>query len=498
MDRALIIFTKIPRPGKTKTRMMPYLSGDECAALHFAFLRDIAADVSDLGAALYVAWTDPEEDPGSADSDTPGSGGADGPAELREIFPDAVFFRQEGDGLGIRMDRAMNRVLGVGHDSAVLIGVDTPHAVRAGVGEAFRLLEGGSDFVFGPAADGGYWLVGQKRPCREIYSLEKYSHPRVLEQTIGRIPDGESCSLLGRTFDVDDIGDLLRLRRLARTGSVQAAEGGDERLLSGHDPAEGSADRADSGDTDTAAGWLDARVGENTAAFLRDHHIISVIIPVYNEEKCLPAFLKELEKLGEACEVIFADGGSSDSTASLIRDRGFRLVESARGRGPQLNAGARASRGDILFFLHADAELPPDAAAEILEVSEKCDVGCFGIAFHSRNFFMWTNRVISNFRAKRRHIVFGDQGMFMDRDLFFRTGMFPPLPLMEDFRYSLDLRAAGLTFGMTRHRLYVSDRRYRGSTADKLRVMKHMYLLRRRFLAGEDIEKITREYPDVR
>ena len=99
MDRAVICFTRAPVPGQTKTRLMPLLSGEACAELHAAFLRDVARACRETGAAVYVAYT-PE--------------GGRGP--LVDIFPFARgLFPQEGADLGQRMAAAMDRVLALGH-----------------------------------------------------------------------------------------------------------------------------------------------------------------------------------------------------------------------------------------------------------------------------------------------------------------------------------------------------------------------------------------------
>lgn len=98
----------------------------------------------------------------------------------------------------------------------------------------------------------------------------------------------------------------------------------------------------------------------------------------------------------------------------------FKLLLSEKGRANQMNLGAEKSHGDILLFLHCDSELPPGPLEEICRVMKDHRAGCFGIAFHSRNFFMFTCRVISNHRIKDRKVMFGDQGIFIDRELFFR------------------------------------------------------------------------------
>ena len=163
-----------------------------------------------------------------------------------------------------------------------------------------------------------------------------------------------------------------------------------------------------------------------------------------------------------------------------------------------MNAGAKESHGDILFFLHCDSELPENPLATIRRVMRDHAAGCFGIAFHSWNFFMWTCRVISNHRVKDRKVMFGDQGIFVDRNLFFEVGMFPEIPIMEDYQFSLILKEMGVKLGMARSRIYTSDRRFPKGTIPKLKVMWKMNRLRKMYRDGVDIETISKMYKDIR
>ena len=101
----------------------------------------------------------------------------------------------------------------------------------------------------------------------------------------------------------------------------------------------------------------------------------------------------------DKCEILFVDGGSKDRTLSMIDPR-FRVLHSEKGRANQMNLGAKESSGDILFFLHSDSELPKHPLAEIRYVMKDHLAGCFGIAFHSKHFFMWTCRIISNHQIR--------------------------------------------------------------------------------------------------
>ena len=224
---------------------------------------------------------------------------------------------------------------------------------------------------------------------------------------------------------------------------------------------------------------------------------ISIIIPTYNEESTIERLMETLEPLNERCEILFVDGGSTDGTLALLKDR-YPVIQSPKGRAKQMNKGAEESSGDVLFFLHCDSEVPATALEEIETVMKKYRAGCFGIAFHSKHFFMWTCRVISNHRIKDRKVMFGDQGIFIDRELFFEAGMFPNLPIMEDYQFSLTLKEMGVKLGIAKHRIYTSDRRFPKKTIPKLKVMWKMNRLRKMYRNGVPIDRISKMYRDVR
>lgn len=197
MKRAWICLTRIPEPGRTKTRLLPILSPEECAALHTAFLRDLAAVAEKTEAALFVAYT-PE-----------GDGGA-----LRAIFPHAAgFFPQEGDGLGARMANALERVLGFGYDECVLTGSDLPEMTAAHLASGFRALEG-ADAALGPTEDGGYYLVGLKAPCRALFEKQTYGVSTVFEATLAAAE--EAGCRVARALPCRDVDTPEELRALWR------------------------------------------------------------------------------------------------------------------------------------------------------------------------------------------------------------------------------------------------------------------------------------------
>ncbi|MGH8750092.1 MAG: TIGR04283 family arsenosugar biosynthesis glycosyltransferase [Burkholderiales bacterium] len=164
--------------------------------------------------------------------------------------------------------------------------------------------------------------------------------------------------------------------------------------------------------------------------------MISIIIPVYNEEKALPATLARVFEQSGDYEIIIADGGSSDRTREIAHyPLGARWLSAPKGRATQMNAGARAAKGEWLLFLHADTLLPANALARIAALNETILAGGFRQRFSGND---WRLRLISflhNWRCSRTHIFYGDQSMFVRRKLFAELGGFPEVPMLEDLEF---------------------------------------------------------------
>ena len=223
---------------------------------------------------------------------------------------------------------------------------------------------------------------------------------------------------------------------------------------------------------------------------------LSLIIPVYNEGAAIGACLDNLAGLEGEVEILFADGGSTDGTPAAIGDR-YPVLPCPKGRAAQMNTAARAARGQVLWFTHCDSLLPADGPAQIREaVARGAQFGCFHIAFDYHGPFMGCNTYFSNRRARRSHIAFGDQGIFVTRERFLQEGGFPQLPIMEDYEFSRRMKRQGVPLVVLPGTIVTSGRRYRGEYP--LVTMARMFYLRCLYRAGVDPETIARKYRDIR
>lgn len=438
-NNALIIFTREPVPGKTKTRLMPYFTGEECAELHKRFLMDYAAEMQSMN--LIICYTGGE------------------PCEIRAAFGEGpTYVEQEGETLGARMNKAIKDAF-VTYDKVVLVGTDIPELKASTINKAFSELDE-ADVVIGPTTDGGYYLIGMKAPCDAAFDVKKYGGASVFEETIASIEaSGAKVATVDTYSDIDEPVDVQGYRKRMRS---------DKRLQKSH-------------------------TGRYLASKLR----VSIVIPIYNEEKTIAKMLEQMRPYKDDAEIMFVDGGSKDRTVEIIGDE-FTVIHSEKGRANQMNNGAKASTGDVIFFLHCDSTLPPDIITEIRNCMVGNAYGCFGVKFNSKHFFMWTNEHISNHRAWKRGLPFGDQGIFIDRELFFEVGMFPVLPIMEDYEFGRRLAALGIKPGKTHGRITTSSRRYGKSTLDIMKTEYKMWNLRRLYRRGTDIERISELYRDIR
>ena len=167
-------------------------------------------------------------------------------------------------------------------------------------------------------------------------------------------------------------------------------------------------------------------------------------MPVLNEADGIVEALTALAPLrARGVEIVVADGGSGDATAALARPLADIVVAAPRGRGRQMNAGAAASHGDALLFLHADTRLPPDADALIGDgfATTGCAWGRFDVRITGAHRLFPVIAAAMNLRSRLTGIATGDQAIFTSLPAF--GPGFPDLPLMEDIALTKRLKRIG-------------------------------------------------------
>ena len=221
--------------------------------------------------------------------------------------------------------------------------------------------------------------------------------------------------------------------------------------------------------------------------------LISVIIPTYNEEHTIGSLLENLKELG-AEEVIVADGNSADRTVEMASAYA-RVIRSKTGRALQMNAGARASSGDVLVFLHADVRLRPGALAAVKESLRNPDVvgGNFDIRYEGSDWVAAAFTSVNRWR-RRLGVFYGDSGIFCRRRVFESLGGYAPWPILEDYDFARRLRKAG-RLALLDEPIWVSDRRWR--TSGLLPTLWSWFWVQGLYLAGVEPQRLAGLYRPV-
>ncbi len=227
---------------------------------------------------------------------------------------------------------------------------------------------------------------------------------------------------------------------------------------------------------------------------------ISVIIPVFHEEEVVNQAVRALRKLDrhDQLEIIVVDGDPEEQTLRALEDARVVHVRSDKGRGKQMNAGARLAGGDVLLFLHADTELPPDALPRIQSVMS--DAGCMGGSFDlgirsDRTCFRLIE-CAANVRSRITRVPYGDQAIFLRRDFFLDLGGFHELPLMEDVDLMRRVRRSGARIEIIDEKVKTSPRRWEKEGV--LYCTLRNWTLTLLYLLGTSPERLVTFYKDDR
>jgi len=379
MPQRLIVFTRFPEPGKTKTRLIPALGPEGAARLQRQMTEHILATAAKVSSRAGLT------------TEVRYEGGNTG--LMQEWLGSQFSYRPQGPGdLGRRMALAFEQAFRDSKKAAVIVGSDIPGISAGIIQQAFEGLQK-KDLVLGPARDGGYYLIGMKNTIpaatrARLFEGINWGTGDVLSQTSETARElGLRFILLESLVDVDCPVDLDHWQKVKKTAANPS-------------PLQN----------------------------------ISIIIPTLNEAAAIVRTVSPLEGV-ENLEVIVVDGGSVDETAELARSRGAKVIQSDPGKAVQMNTGAKAAAGDILVFLHADTRLPDHFSHQIVSALNQTGVaaGAFRLSINSTRAGIRIIERMANLRSRLLQLPYGDQALFMRRVLLEEIGGFPELPIMEDF-----------------------------------------------------------------
>lgn len=201
---ALIIFTRVPIAGQTKTRLMPVFTGEECADLHTCFLQDIFEKAKQVEADLFVFYTPVDQE-----------------EKLKNILSEgAAYFPQHGIDLGEKMRNAIQFTLRQGYEKSVLIGSDCPQIEVKSLEDSFETLND-HDIVIHPTTDGGYYLIGMKKDYKSIWKMKRYGTNTVIRDTLLHMEKEKLKISVGKIYyDIDEPKDLKCLYEDLKTNAI--------------------------------------------------------------------------------------------------------------------------------------------------------------------------------------------------------------------------------------------------------------------------------------
>lgn len=428
--KALIVFMRYPETGKVKSRLAASIGATEAAQIYEKLARHT------LGVASEFLAANPKVR-GIVSFSPRGRH-----AQMASKFAGPwEFMPQEGSHLGERMGNADMALRSSGFEHVVLVGSDVPDLDPRDLSEAFETLDQGQA-VLGPASDGGFYLIGLGEPCRTVFAPRIWGTGEVLRRTEGLLRHhGFQVARIRCRPDLDEARELH---------------------------------------------LLEAR------PLFQDR--LSVIIPTVGFGPALRCTLDLLQdQIWPGDEIIVVQGASGAVPDREERTDTIRVIKSPRGRGLQLNAGAAAARGNLLFFLHDDS-LPPAGFPFAIRracTNKSMGIGCFQLQFSPTDPSLDLVARWANFRSRHLGLPYGDQGLFCRRDFFERLGGFNRPYLMEDVDLVARCRQHGKVVVLPLKIRTSSERYLRNGV---LRASMQNHLLMCMHLLGVDDRKLYRIY----
>lgn len=394
MNQNLVVFTRYPEPGRTKTRLIPALGTEGAATLQ--------RQMTEHTLATVARWLAQEHQSRGSTVRVLRTGGSG--AQFRAwLGADWVYEAQVAGDLGDRMAAALATGVAAGHHRVVIIGIDCPGITSELLNQAFGALQT-QDLVLGPALDGGYYLVGLRAEALTLavpalFTEMAWGTNQVLAETLHRAAQqGLAVMQLPPLQDVDDPEDLPLWEQFCPK----------QRTI----PAKPR---------------------------------ISVIIPTKNEAVQLPQILERLRRIAPQAERILCDGGSTDDTVAIAQTHHTPVLIETGGRARQLNRGAALAQGEILLFLHADTQLPEGFEAIAQQTLAQAGVvaGAFELRIEGEGLGLRAVEWGVRWRSRLLQLPYGDQAIFLRKDVFEAIGGFADLPIMEDFELMRRLQRQG-------------------------------------------------------
>ncbi len=376
----IIIFTRYPQPGTTKTRLIPLIGKDGAVLIHRKMALKTVSTCQRYSSSSRVTIEIHYE-------------GCEEQLMKQWLGNSFPYKKQAGGNLGNRMTHAFNDAFQKGSQRVIIIGTDCPELMTDHLKAAFDSLNDNL-LVFGPAFDGGYYLIGLRNDAYNIaipklFRNIEWGSSTVLDTTVKNVRFLDiSFNLLPFLHDVDRPEDISFWERTQKR--------------------------------------------------------LSVVIPMLNEAENIDTTLSRI-KNGTNVEIITVDGGSTDGTVEKARAHGVNVYNSSKSRAAQMNQGFLQTTGEIVVFLHADTLLPVDYDVLVRTTLEDPHIicGAFSLEINSHHKGL---RIIENmtyFRAKYLQMPYGDQALFMRSHTFRESGGFPEIPLMEDFELVRRLKRMG-------------------------------------------------------